>query len=176
MFKIMKISSFKNNQILLIGIGIFFLMAAESIGFFFQFTLKNLLLYVEGIQPLIIFLVSKLIYLFTFIAGLYFLLRVLEKNKFSFLRIIYLLFAGIVIGQLLQFLASFILFNFENENFYQNFHAYTEFNSMTGYIRVLDLVIWLMQPLILGWMLYENRNLVFGQSESRQIDKIGNSQ
>lgn len=132
----------KHNVLILIGIGIFFYWGANNFAKTLEIFVRELLFQVNGIHPVVIFLLTSLFYVLGFVIAFYALLRVLQRNKISGLNLMYSLFGIAVILEIPGFLIQYLVSVFRVESYFDNFNTYYAHNDLNMYFRISKYVIW----------------------------------
>jgi len=164
-----------HKNVLFIGIGIFFFLAVSSIAYLFRESLRILLLSVSGIHPLAVKLMIETTYFFTFVAGVFGLLKVLKTYKFKSEKLFLWLIGLLIFAQLLQFAVPYFLSNFHTESYFKNTSAYYNFLRSDLLYETLDALFEYLVYIVLGIVIYKNRNLILlNDTYENDLNEIGN--
>ena len=165
----------KNNQGILLGIGVFFFLSTSGFAYLFKIVLRNLLLNINGISPVTIMLCTELVYLLTFVIAVFGLMKNL-KNRPVNVKKLYFIFIGLLIlGQILQFAVPLVMQTIQTENYLSNSSEYYNSINLNLIYSTIDAVFEYLVYVIIGIVIYKNRNLQIPSNEDSEINEIGNN-
>ncbi len=162
-----------NNSILLIGIGIFFYLATASFAFLLKDSARIFLLHFDGVHPMIVKVFSELVYFLCFLISISALISILKNRILRVKKLFFQMIVLTALGQLIQFIGSYYVSRIYQDNYFVNTLDYYEFLNQNPVNYTLDAGFEYLIYVVLGFMIYKNRDLVLKFDLDSKIQEIG---
>jgi len=148
----------KRNPVLLFGIGLFAWIGIGTIAFLFERITKDIFLNIGGINPKYTFLIAELVDFSTYIIAIIIFVNIIKSKKFSELNIFKFSVLLLIIGQILQYLESYVNSRIPNENYQNNSKQYFDFLKENPEYYTINVAVSVLIWIIVALIIYLNKN------------------